>query len=338
VDSPQTWQPTDRFAPRWGIGNGHFQTIASHLLSRAVALPAAEERLIEVAPGIQVRCQCHWQADPNKDRCNALTIIAVHGLEGSSDSQYIRGIAQKALVLGMNAVRMNQRNCGGTEHLAPTLYHSGLSSDVGAVAQSLIASEGLTRIALAGYSMGGNLVLKLAGEWGNSYPELKGVAAVCPALDLAASADALHEPANRLYEMHFVRRLKQRLTLKAELFPGRFNVSAANGASSVREFDNQVTAPFSGFRDADDYYARAAASNVVDRIAVPTLIVNAADDPFIRIQPETQAKILANPNIQFIETAHGGHCAFLASPNGYDGYWAERQLVDFLRRADSPRR
>ena len=333
MNSTQTWQPTEPFRPRWGIGNGHFQTIASHLLPRAVALPPAEERLVEVAPGIQVRCDCHWQP-AGEARRHALTVIAIHGLEVSSDSQYLRGIAQKALALGMNAVRMNQRNCGGTEHLAPTLYHSGLSGDVGAVAQAFIASEGLTRIALAGYSMGGNLVLKLAGEWGSTHPELKAVAAVCPAVDLAASADALNRPANRLYEMHFVRRLKQRLVRKAQLFPGRFDVSAANGASSVRLFDNQVTAPFSGFRDADDYYARATAANVVDRIAVPTLILHAADDPFVRIQAETLAKIRANSNVRYLETAHGGHCAFLAAPNGYDGYWAERQILSFVQRME----
>ncbi len=331
MHSPQTWQPTEPFRPRWGIGNGHFQTIASHLLPRSVALPPDDQRLIEVAPGIRVRCDCHWQGN----RAGALTVIAVHGLEGSSDSQYIRGIAQTALAQGMNVVRMNQRNCGGTEALAPTLYHSGLSGDVGAVAESLIASEGITRIALAGYSMGGNLVLKLAGEWGSAHPQLRAVTAVCPALDLAASADALHEPANRLYEMHFVRRLKQRLALKAQLFPGQFNISAADGANSVREFDNQVTAPFSGFRDADDYYHRAAAANVVANIAVPTLIVHSADDPFIRIQPPTLDKINANAHIRYLETAHGGHCAFLAAPNGYDGYWAERQVLNFLYAANA---
>ena len=329
MDTPQTWTPTEAFIPRWGIGNGHFQTIASHVLPRAVKLPPAEQRFIEVAPGVRVRCDCHWQ----EHRKNALTVIAVHGLEGSSDSQYLRGIASKALAAGMNAVRMNQRNCGGTESLAPTLYHSGLSGDVGAVAETLIRSEGLSQIALAGYSMGGNLVLKLAGEWGSSHPELKAVAAVGPALDLAASANALNEPANRLYEMHFVKRLKKRLALKAKLFPDRFNIAAAEGATSVRAFDNQVTAPFSGFRDADDYYSRAAASNVVDRIAVPTLILHSSDDPFIRIQQETAARIAVNPKIRFVETAHGGHCAFLASPNGYDGYWAEKQIVDFLRQA-----
>ena len=321
------WSPTEPFVPRWGIRSGHFQTIASHLLRRSTPLPPPEDRLIEVVPGIQVLCHCHWQPE----RQNALTVITVHGLEGSSDSQYVRGISQKALALGMNAVRMNQRNCGGTEHLAPTLYHSGLSGDVGAVAKSLIASEGLTRIALAGYSMGGNLVLKLAGEWGSDRPQLEAVAAVCPSMDLAASADALNEPANILYEKYFVRRLKQRLARKAELFPGQFQVLAADGASTVRKFDNQVTAPFSGFRDADDYYARAAASNVVDRIAVPTLILYSADDPFIRIQPQTQAKVLTNRNIRYLETANGGHCSFIASPNGYDGYWAEKQVVDFFQ-------
>jgi uncharacterized protein len=337
---PQTWNPSEPFRPRWNIGNGHFQTIASHLLPRNVALPPAEERLIEVAPGIRVRCECSWQPVSGAglgsgiDRREALTVVAVHGLEGSSDSQYLRGIAQKALALGMNVVRMNQRNCGGTDALAPTLYHSGLSGDVGAVVEAVVASEKLTRVALAGYSMGGNLVLKLAGEWGNSHAELRGVAAVCPALDLAASADALHDPANRLYEMHFVRRLRERLALKARLFPGQFDVSAADGASSVRLFDNQVTAPFSGFRDADEYYARAAASNVVDRIAVPTLIVHSADDPFIRILPETRGKILGNSWIRYVETAHGGHCAFLAAPEGYDGFWAEREILGFLRRAD----
>jgi len=322
------WSPTEPFVPRWGIGNGHFQTIASHLLRRSTPLPPVDDRLIEVAPGIQVLCHCHWQPE----RRNALTVITVHGLEGSSDSQYVRGISQKAMALGMNAVRMNQRNCGGTEHLAPTLYHSGLSGDVGAVAKSLIASEGLMRVALAGYSMGGNLVLKLAGEWGSDHPQLECVAAVCPAMDLAASADALHEPANILYEKYFVRRLKQRLARKVELFPSYFQIAAANGADTVRKFDNRVTAPFSGYRDADDYYARAAASNVIDRISVPTLILYADDDPFIRIQPRTQAKVLANRNIQYLETAHGGHCAFIAAPNGYDGYWAERQLVDFFQR------
>lgn len=321
--------PTEPFRHRYGLRGGHLQTIASFLLTRKIDLPPAEERLIEVDPGIRVLCDCNWQPE----RSQAMTLLMVHGLEGSSDSGYMLGTAHKALAAGMNVVRMNQRNCGGTDHLAPTLYNSGLSHDVGRVAQALVESEQLTRFALSGFSMGGNLVLKLAGEWGRNHPpQLKGVAVVCPAMDLAASADALHRTSNRLYEQHFLIKLCQRLRRKAELFPGQFDASRARGIGSLRDFDDRVTAYYCGFAGAADYYDRAAASRVVDRIAVPTFLLYAKDDPFVRILPESRAKVLANPNITFVETEHGGHCSFLAPADGYDGRWAERQVVAFVRQ------
>jgi predicted alpha/beta-fold hydrolase len=158
------------------------------------------------------------------------------------------------------------------------------------------------------------------------------VAAVAPAVDLAASADALHLPSNRLYEYYFLWSLRRRLRAKARLFPQVFDPSRLRGVATLRQFDDKITAYYCGFQGATDYYARAAAANVVDRIAVPTLILHAANDPFIRILPETRQKILANPNITFVETADGGHCSFLAEPDGDDGHWAERQVVEFLRR------
>jgi len=291
-------------------------------------VPPAEERLIEVEPGVKVLCHCHWQPD----RKSALTILIIHGLEGSSDSQYMLGIAAKGMAAGMNVVRMNQRNCGGTDALSPTLYHSGRSGDMAAVAQHLIHQDGVSRVALAGFSMGGNLVLKLAGEWGREGPpEFCAVAAVCPAVDLAPSADALHLPSNRLYEYYFIVRLRQRLQQKARLFPGQFDLSRLRKVATLRDFDDKITAYYCGFTGADDYYARAAAALVLDRIAVPTLILHAANDPFIRILPESRRKILANPNITFVETEDGGHCSFLADPDGDDGHWAERQILGFLR-------
>jgi predicted alpha/beta-fold hydrolase len=284
--------------------------------------------LIEVEPGVQVLCHCHWQ----QDRKNALTLIIVHGLEGSSESQYMLGIAAKGVAAGMNVVRMNQRNCGGTDALSPTLYHSGRSQDIAAVAKNLQLQDRISRFALAGFSMGGNLVLKLAGEWGKGGPpQFRAVAAVCPSVNLAASADALHVPANRLYEYYFMWQLRRRLRAKARLFPGVFDTARMRGVTSLREFDDQVTAHYCGFEGASDYYERSAAANVVDRIAVPTLILHAANDPFIRILPETRQKILANPHITFVETEDGGHCSFLAQPDGDDGRWAERQVVEFLR-------
>jgi predicted alpha/beta-fold hydrolase len=317
-----------QFRPRRFLRGGHVQTIASFLLPRRFSLAKPEERLIEVESGIPVLCHCHWQAE----RRTALTVIVMHGLEGSSESQYMLGIAEKGLAAGMNVIRMNQRTCGGTDGLAPTLYHSGRSADVVAVAKNLVQHDGISRFALCGFSMGGNLVLKTAGEWGSlGPPEFAAVGAVCPAMDLAASADALHAPLNRFYEQYFLRQLKARMRKKAKCFPGRYDLSRLQGLKSLRDFDDKVTAFYSGFDGASDYYARSAAANVVDRIAVPAYILYAANDPFIRLLPETRKKIAANGNIKFVETTDGGHCSFIGERDGYDGHFAERAVVEFFK-------
>ena len=327
------------FRARWGLGGGHVQTIASFLLPRKIDLPAAEERLVEVVPGIKVRCWCYWQGKgTGKDRAGPLTLIVVHGLEGSSDSQYMRGVARNGLAAGMNVVLMNQRNCGGMDHFAPTLYNSSLSGDIAAVAQSLIENDGISQFALIGFSMGGNLVLKLAGEWGRAGngnrkvpAQFRAVAAVCPAMDLAASADALHLPSNRIYEGYFMLKLRARFRAKVKLFPDHFDAARLRGVESLRQFDDRVTAYYCGFTSAVDYYHRASATNTIEQVAVPGLILHAGSDPFVKITPGTRERIESNPNLLYIETADGGHCSFLASPNGYDGRWAEQQVVEFLR-------
>lgn len=332
--TPQIDTETRTFTPRRWLRGGHVQTLASFLIQRRFDLPKPEERLIEVEPGVQVLCHCHWQ----KDRAQALTIIVVHGLEGSSESQYMLGITKKALAAGMSVIRYNQRNCGGMDALAPVLYHSGLSNDVAVVAREVVERDGVSRLALAGFSMGGNIVLKLAGEWGSQAPpQLRAVAACCPALDLATSADALHEPANRIYEAYFLWALRRRMLQKARLFPDVFDTNRLRGIRSLREFDDKVTAYYCGFTGVDDYYDRASATHVVDRIAVPTLVLYASNDPFVRITTETRRKLAANGNIKFVETEDGGHCAFVGVCDGTegmidDGYWAEREIVNFLSR------
>jgi uncharacterized protein len=323
----QTQTDQTVFKARRLLRGGHLQTLAGFFLFRKARLPQPEERYVEVAPGVKILCHCHWQ----EDRRRALTVIVVHGLEGSSESGYVIGVAEKGLSAGMNVVRVNQRNCGGTDHLAPTLYNSSLSGDIAAVARNLV-DDGASRFALAGFSMGGNLVLKTAGEWGKQAPpEFRAVVAVCPAMDLAASADALHLPGNRIYEAYFMRKLRQRFRNKAKLFPGQFDVARLRGLRTLREFDDKITAYYCGFEGAVDYYARAAAANVVDQISVPGLILHAANDPFIRLLPETRNKIKANPNLTFVEANDGGHCSFIADANGYDGRWAEQQIIEFLR-------
>jgi uncharacterized protein len=320
-----------RFEPKRWLRNGHLQTIVGNYLPRPPFRVDGAAEIVEVdaTDGSCVLCHCHWQAEP--ERARRLTVVLVHGLEGSSDSRYIQGITARGFDAGFNVIRMNMRNCGGTDRLTPTLYHSGQSGDVGMVVNHFTRQMGLKRVALAGYSMGGNLVLKLAGEWGNQSP-LCAVAAVCPAIDLALGADALHEPLNRAYEWKFLQGLRARYARKRELFPDRYAATEAIGpVGSIREFDHKIVSRYCGFRDADDYYFRAASARVVDRIAVPTFILHAEDDPFIRLMAETRAKLKANPHITFVETRHGGHCAYLSREAGNEIHWAEATVIRFLQ-------
>jgi uncharacterized protein len=319
----------EAFLPRRGLRGGHAQTIASHLLPRHITLAQSERVLVQVEPDVQVLCICSWQAD----RQRTPTLILLHGLEGSSDSQYVVGTAAKAWAAGMSVVRMNVRNCGGTEKLAGTLYHSGMSDDIDRVTRFFIKRDALATVFLAGFSMGGNQVLKLLGEWGDTPPgEIIGAAAVSPAMDLGPSADAIHATENRLYEWRFLLSLRSRMKRKVALFPDKFKVDRW-WWKSIRDFDDMLTAPHFGFADATDYYDRASSSRVLDAIHVPTLIIHAKDDPFIRITTATYDKLAANPCIRFVETDHGGHCAFLGEARGDDGRWAERHIVRFCEQS-----
>ncbi len=318
------------FEPRRGLSNAHLQTIVGNFLPRRAFDLDSLAETVEVDPkdGSRVLCHCHWQ--DIADRGARLTLVLVHGLEGSSNSRYICGIAQRAWNAGFNVIRMNMRNCGGSERLTPTLYHSGLSGDVGAVVSHFTRRFGLERVALVGYSMGGNLVLKLAGEWGIR-PPLAAVAAVCPVIDLAPSADALHERSNRLYEIHFLRGLMQRFRRKAQLFPSIYQANGLGPVRSIREFDDKIVSRYCGFRDADDYYDRVASARVIDGIAVPTLVLRALDDPFIRLLPQTRVRLLANPSVSLVETTHGGHCAYLGRGDGDKIHWAEAAVVCYAQ-------
>jgi predicted alpha/beta-fold hydrolase len=305
-------------------------TIAANFWRRPVPLLSrGVTRWFETEPGTKIRAECHWQADAKKHP----TLVILHGLEGSCDSGYIRGTAEKAWVAGFNVVRMNQRNCGGTEKMTNTLYHSGLSGDILALVTALIEQDELPEIFAVGFSMGGNLVLKMAGELGPDAPdELRAVAAVAPALDLAACADALAEPRNFIYERHFVKRLKKRMRLKASLYPELFplrEIGDFGAIGSVRDFDDMVTARFCDFRDASDYYARSSASVVVAEIRMPTLIITSKDDPFVPYQPFENPAIRDNPNITVIATEHGGHCAFISRERGRERFWAEARVVEY---------
>jgi predicted alpha/beta-fold hydrolase len=299
-------------------------------------LPAPVVRYFDVDHDARVVAHCHWQPQP----WTHPTILALHGLNGSSDAHYMRGIASKAFERGMNVVRLNQRNCGDTEHLSAGLFHSGLTHDARRVIEELVSIDGLTSIAVAGYSLGGNLALKLAAEYGDTPPrELLGVVAVSPIIEIGECVNALEQPGNGLYQWNFVKDLKRRMRRKDHFWPGRFDMSKLAKIRTVREFDAAYTAPYFGFNSAEDYYHRASSMRIIDRIRVPALIITAEDDPFVPAGPFRDAKVLSNPHIELALSAHGGHCGFVGPASGEDdGYWAENQIVDFVTRLRTPSR
>ncbi|HVN08720.1 MAG TPA: alpha/beta fold hydrolase [Patescibacteria group bacterium] len=318
------------FEPHPRLKNPHWMTLAGRFWPRSLErLPAAGERYFEVEPGIRLLAHCHWQPEPARRPA----LVIVHGLEGSSDSRYVLGTAEKAWVAGFNVIRMNQRNCGGTEALAPTLYNSGLSGDYRAVVRALARTDGLREIFLSGFSMGGNLVLKAAGEMGRESPvpaAFAGVAAVCPSMDLAACVDAIHQPRNAFYERYFVRNLIKRYRKKVELFPQHFALNGVDRIRTIREFDDVITAPICGYGNAENYYDRASAKHVVGAIAAPTLVITAKDDPMVPHASVRRPEVLGNPRITLLDPAYGGHCAFISRHGGGDErFWAECRIVEF---------
>ena len=328
---------TSEFRPR--VRGGHAQTLYAWARKRRFSnLPEPVERYFDVAPDTRVLAHCHWHPDARRHP----TILLLHGLEGSSLAHYMYGISDKAWAAGWNVVRLNQRNCGGTEHLSRGLYHSGLTDDPRFVIRELIERDGITALAVAGYSLGGNLALKLAGELGaTAPPQLTAVCAISPTLDLARCVDALERPGNFVYQWNFVRNLKSRMRRKTAAVPGVYSLESLRRIWTVRRFDDVYTAPHHGFRDSADYYYRASALRVVDRIRVPTLIMTAEDDPFVPSAPFSHPAITGNANITVLITKYGGHCAFVEAGfsrlSSYDGYWAEREVVRFASASTSSR-
>lgn len=315
------------FQPHPLLRNGHAMTIAAVYWPRRFTLPAAEERLFRVAEDSQLLGQCHWQEGKVRD---VPVIAIVHGLEGSSASNYVLGIAEKAYQRGFHVVRLNQRNCGGTEKLTPTLYNSGMSEDYRAVFEELAEIDRFTQIFFAGYSMGGNLVTKMAGEFGTRVPRaLRGVCAICPAIDLAECADALQKRENYFYQRHFVNGLMTRYARKAALFPQVYSRHGFGKIRTVREFDDAITGPCFGYRDAQEYYDAAGARKVIGQVQVPMLMITAQDDPFVPHESFMAALVEENPAIQFMAPEHGGHCAFISRHSGTERFWAEARVVEF---------
>lgn len=304
--------------------NPHVLTIAGNYWQRRLdenRFPV-EAKLYETEPGVHVLVHSQTPASPPVGE-----LILVHGLEGSSAAGYARSLAQAALEAGYGVHRYNMRSCGGTEHLSgTTLYHSGQTSDLLAVIRQL---QGRSPIFLAGFSLGGNVVLKLAGELGESARDLiAGVAAVSTPIDLAACVRQLDRPANFIYSNRFLSRLKQRVRLKERLTPGLFPIQKLGRVKSVYQFDDQFTAFSFGFGTADNYYATQSSNQFLDRIRIPTLLVHAKDDPLVPFEVYGHPAFSQNPCLRLLAVEHGGHLGFVSK--GKPRFWLDQVLVQWI--------
>lgn len=316
------------FVPHPLLRNGHTQTILGNERRRTFAaeLFAAERREFTTEHNVRVVAYCSWQTRRELHP----TVVIVHGLESSCEASYVLGTGGKALRKGFNVIRYNVRNCGGTEHLAQSLYHSGLTVDLHCVLRELIEVDRLSSIFLIGFSMGGNQALKLAGEIGAEHlPEVKGVCAISPPLDLADCSRAIGRWQNRFYEMRFLRSLRRRMRVKKSLYPESYELGGLERVRSIWDFD-ELMSPYYGFQNALDYYTNASSGRFIGRIEIPALIIHAQDDPFIPMSGFRDEVLSTSPWIIFLNPRSGGHVAFCARRSSEeDRAWAENRAVQF---------
>jgi hypothetical protein len=307
------------FRPAWWLPGPHLQTIVASLCAGPDVPGSAERRFVRVSPGSTIRL------DVNRPPAGARgTVLLVHGLGGSAESAHMRRSARHAIERGFAAVRMNLRNCGGTERLADSLYHAGQSDDVARAVEDLTRAEFPRPILLVGFSLGGNLVLLHAGRDGDAC-RADALVAINPPIELEACVRALEAPSNRLYQAYYVRKLRSLLERIAAVRDLGVSVPSAREIGTVRSFDERFTAPDGGFASASDYYERSSAAPVLGGVRRPALVLSAADDPFVPLAMFRRHD--GNPRVRFVHPERGGHCGYWqsASPR----FWAAEAALGF---------
>lgn len=308
------------------FSNAHLATIAGNYWRRTLdeARFPVTATFYQTEPDVKVLVHSQSPGERAKGE-----IILVHGLEGSSAAGYARSLAQTALTAGYAVHRFHMRSCGGTEAVCgPNLYHSGQTSDLLYVAREIAAAT-RNPIYLAGFSLGGNVVLKLAGELGESARGcITAVSAVSTPIDLAACSRAIRKPSNFIYTRRFLDRLRKRVRLKEQLAPGSFPLHRLEEARTIWDFDDIFTAPPFGFGTAANYYATQSSNQFLDRIRVPALLVQAKDDPLIPFKVYDHPAFRSNPYLRLNAPEHGGHLGFIA--RRHPRFWLDGVLLDWF--------
>ena len=306
----------------WFLRNGHAQTFFPVLFRRVTGVRYNRDRL-ELDDGDFL--DLDWSRVGGRN-----LVIVVHGLEGSSLGAYVKGMVRAFNRRAWDALAMNFRGCSGLPNRLLRSYHSGETGDLWRVAE-YAAGKGYERVALVGFSLGGNVTLKLLGDLGDRVPRwLTSAAGISVPCDLKASAEVMASPGNRVYMKRFLLSLREKLRARQPLFPKELNDSGYRRIRTFRDFDDRYTAPHHGFRDAEDYWARCSSRFVLEKIRCPALLLNATDDPFLA--PECFPRDLAASHAWLhLETpAQGGHVGFVGGGLRHDEYYSERRALEFL--------
>ncbi|MEZ4884039.1 MAG: alpha/beta fold hydrolase [Chitinophagales bacterium] len=307
--------------PRWQF-NRHLQTMMPSMFRKVEGIDYERERL-EMDDGDFL------DLDWVKTGSDKLVIVS-HGLEGHSDRHYVKGMVKSFSSNGWDALAWNCRTCSGEMNRLPRMYHHGATEDLKAVVDHILQNNpSYNSIALVGFSMGGSLTLKYLGEQGEAVSKrIKGAVAISVPFNLVASLPTIHARSNWIYKKRFLRKLARKVQAKAEMFPELIEVEGLDKITTFNEFDNRYTAPLHGFKDAPDFYQKVSAHQYAVHIAVPTLILNAANDPLLpkECYPIELAK--KHPFIHLEIPKKGGHVGFML-PNS-ELTWADKRALEFV--------
>lgn len=313
---------TSTFRPAWWLRNAHAQTIWPALLRR-VPRPEWERQRIELPDGDFL--DADWSVVGAKR-----AVIVTHGLEGHSRQTYVTGMVRAFNRAGWDAIAWNFRGCSGEPNRLPKAYHSGATEDLVAVIHHALGRKNYDQIAVVGFSLGANLTLKFLGELGSRPGIVCGGAAVSVPCDLRASAEYMARPGCALYMRRFLREMARRIEGKRTVFGSQISAANFRAMRTFKEFDDAYTAPHHGFVDAHDYWAKCSANRFLPSIRVPTLILNAQDDPFLAPECFPWDTARQSEHVYLDAPRHGGHVGFVGNGGPWGEYWNEAQAVQFM--------
>ena len=319
------------YTPAWWVPGAHLQTLWGKLFRRA---PFVATRLERWPTPDDDYIEVHRLDAPAGSGVRRPRLLLLHGLEGTIRSNYLHGTLAEAQARGWAADVLIFRGCGAVMNRQSRMYHSGETSDLQLVVEHLVRDHPEQPLVLAGFSLGGNVLLKWLGEQGGGLPrQVRAAAAVSVPFDLEGSTRQIEHGFSRLYTRHFLRTLKAKARKKLERFPDLFDSSTMERTRTLFDFDDVVTAPVHGFRDAHDYYSRSSSSQYLSAIRLPTLLLSAADDPFLPSDTFTRVALLADASSFLVAEfwPSGGHVGFVSGRSPFaPHYYAEERVVEFL--------